>query len=171
MIFLKNNLIVKIPSYINLYYYSSMLIVFRYKNKLTYLKFYCKFFFTTFNSNFCIILIKNNQYAGNFISYVKKTLYNITKKIYKKLVLIGIGYKILQVKALNNSSILIVKLGFSHCFYFKFSCNNYFSIIKQSKMYLKNCSLKKTLIISNVIRQLKSLTIYNNKGIFFYNQI
>lgn len=167
----KTNFIVKIPSYIKMYSYFNEMLIFRYRNKLIYLNFcYKLIFFVILNVNVFIVSTKNYLIGSNLVLHIKKILYNLTKKVYKKLMLIGIGYKVLQVKLSNNMFILIFKLGFSHCFYFKF-LNNNFIIIRQSKIYLKSRSLKQSLFISNKIKQLKSLTKYNKKGIFYYNEI
>jgi len=165
----KNSFILKLPSYINVYYYYPSLI-FRYKNKLSYLKFnYKLIFFST--SNLCIIPVKNFYNIINFVFYFRKILYNLTKKIYKKLILIGIGYKVLQIKKIKNHiSLLVFKIGFSHCFYLKMFCVNAYTI-KQSKIFLKNNFLKKSLLICSFIKKLRNPNNYNNKGIFFYNQI
>lgn len=164
-IFLKNFLLL-IPNYINvLYCKTNKLLILKYKLKVIYLKLIVSYYLLILNKR---LFFKINSHKINIITFIKKLLFEMLVKTYKKLNLIGIGFK---VNILNNflNYILVFKLELSHFIYLKIPNNMKCFCLQYNKIFL----ISNILNIMNLIYSIKLFKFTNNyteKGIFYYNE-
>lgn len=164
--FLKNNLLI-IPNYINIVYYKNKyLIILKHKLKLNSIKLPINYYLIIIKNKIFIIIHKVNN---NLPLLIQKSVFELITKEYKKLNLIGTGYKI---SILNNFGIqiLVFKLGFSHFVYLCISNNINFLPYQYTNFFIISNIPN---IIGNLILLIKSFknnNIYSGKGIFYYNK-
>lgn len=105
------------------------------------------------------------------IILIKQLLIDTSYIIYKKLNLIGVGYKVFSLNNTEIPKILRFKLGFSHQIYFKIPDNfNFFCFKKQTKLYIYGPSCQKTSQTVSIIQSLKLPEPYKGKGILQNNE-
>lgn len=168
----------KIPNYISVFYFKKKNVLILKKNKtirflsinsqLNFLIFKNRvFIFVTFLKNFSENRKNKLKYLKKkYLANLKEFLIEIQIKIYNKLKLVGIGYKILKT---NYKNILMFKLGFSHPIYFKL--NFTFSITKFTNLFIFGNFLNKIIIAGGLIKILKKVEPYKGKGISYENEI
>jgi large subunit ribosomal protein L6 len=98
----------------------------------------------------------------NVASKINQFLIEIKVKIYSKLRLVGIGYKIFKT---SYRQILMLKLGYSHSLYFKLNVDNF--IIKSVKLFIMGNSYVNLMKISALIKALRLPEPYKGKGILY----
>lgn len=163
---LKSNLLI-IPNYINIVYYKKKyLIILQHKLKLNFIR---------IPINNYLILIKNKilisiyQINNNLALLIQRSLFELITKEYKKLNLIGTGYR---TNMLTNFGIqvLVFKLGFSHFIYLHI--NNYIKFLsyQYSNFFIISNITNITGNLMLLIRSFKNNNIYSGKGIFYYNE-
>ncbi len=182
MTLIKNNLI-KIPKYIQIFYLKNKkLIIFKHKEKIQIFK---------FSSLLEFLLLRNKLYLtisfvdANLNSYqnkiietqqslcryrIKLCIVEIIHKLYKKLSLIGVGYKVFKVKSFIKNDIFLFKLGFSHFVFLKVKKSYFdFFCLKNIKIYITG-NFFETINISALIKSFKKPEIYKGKGIRFQDE-
>ncbi len=182
IIFRKSNLI-KIPSYISFYYDKKYgYIIFKSGQKIKAFMLGDFFFLLAFKNKLFVdcnkqSIFKTSQiFQKKLFNYVKSTIFEINQflltvelKIYKKLILVGIGFKVTFFKN-YLSNVFLFKLGYSHSIF-----------LRQNRFVSGFClGLTKIFITSNFVAQidancffiksLKNINLFTGKGIFFYNE-
>ena len=89
--------------------------------------------------------------------------------MYKKLELIGVGYKVFPVEN-NLNSILHFKLGFSHSIFFKLTSETKALCFKATNLYLFGNSFNHVNQLASIIRSYKIPEPYKGKGILYKNE-
>ena len=111
---------------------------------------------------------KKNIFAiqGLTAAELKQLLLETTYIYYKKLKLIGIGYRIFDVEELKNQ-IMLFKLGFSHPIYLKPMSQINFFCINRVTLFLFSNDYKKILQTAAFIKSHKRPDPYKGKGILY----
>lgn len=106
---------------------------------------------------------------GTTVALLKQVLTEISTIIYKKLKIVGVGYRALIEDTFDNQ-LLQLKLGFSHLVYFKIFKK--FSIFckKRTQIFISSTCYKDTTNIAALIRDLKTPEPYKGKGIRYDNE-
>lgn len=97
---------------------------------------------------------------------IKTSITETTTLFYKKLKLIGVGYKISNSEDFQNY-LITLKLGYSHKIYFKVSKTLNFFCIKLTKLFIFGYSLQNVTEEASRIRSFKKPEPYKGKGILF----
>jgi hypothetical protein len=163
---LKNNLLI-IPNYISIVYYKNKyLIILQYNFKLNFIRLPINNYLIIIKNKIFIIIYQINN---NLALLIQKSLFELITKEYKKLNLIGTGYR---TNMLTNFGIqvLVFKLGFSHFIYLYINNSIKFLSYQYSNFFIISNT---TNIIGNLmllIKSFKNNNIYNGKGILYYNE-
>lgn len=180
MIFLKKK-IIKIPTYISLIYFKTKrLIIIKYNDKLKYFYLNLKFHFLILKNkisiinNFIIENSKNTKYKlksqKNILNVIIKLfLIEIENNVYKKLNLIGVGYKVQEITKYNKK-ILLFKFGLSHFIYFNIINSIFIFCLKTIKIFVNSFSFYNLQQFSGLIKSLKYPEPYKGKGVRYSNE-
>lgn len=103
---------------------------------------------------------------GTLVALIKQLLMETSIMIYKKLKLIGVGYKAFYVDDFTNQ-LLWFKLGFSHSIYFKIPKNLQIFCLKQTKLFICGVSYQTVTQIAAKIQACKFPEPYKGKGILY----
>lgn len=177
MLFFATVKLIKIPNFISVFYFKTKkIIIFKYLNKLTHIWLNFDFISLLIVCN-KIYLIKNYFYkAENYKNNVVKSkltmfsiviklfLIEIQTKIYKKLILIGVGYKIAQVTTHLQKKILLFKFGLSHFIYLKIKDTNSILCPNFNQIFIFSNSFYKTKNLSAKLRHLNIPDVFKGKG-------
>ena len=87
--------------------------------------------------------------------------------MFKKLKIIGVGYRILTSKENLNKKLLTLKLGYSHHIYFKISSKLNFFCLKLTRLFLYGNSIQELFKEASMVRSLKKPEPYKGKGILY----
>ena len=101
--------------------------------------------------------------------FIKLTLIEIQNIIYKKLILVGVGYKIIEINNLFKK-ILLFKFGLSHSVYFKVTDSILLSCFKFNQIFIASNSFYKTNAVAADIKNLKLPDVYQAKGFKYQNE-
>jgi large subunit ribosomal protein L6 len=111
--------------------------------------------------------IKSMQ--GTTAALIKQILLEASSLIYKKLKIVGVGYRSLPVDGFNDK-LLMFKLGYSHSLYFKVPDDiNIFSL-KFTKLFIYGNSYQNVNQIASTIRLYKKPEPYKGKGILYESE-
>lgn len=99
------------------------------------------------------------------VSLIKKLILETSYKFYKKLKLIGVGYKSMDNK--NEKSLLSLKLGYSHPIFFKIPDKSKIQTIKQTSILVYGSSYLNVTQTASIIRAYKKPEPYKGKGILY----
>jgi len=108
-------------------------------------------------------------YQGTYTSLIKKKIFELLKPNFKKLKLVGVGYKVLLEKK-NALTLLKLSLGFSHDIYFKLPNDIQITCYKNNKLIILGNNFKKVSLIASIIRSYKIPEVYKGKGILYENE-
>lgn len=103
------------------------------------------------------------------IAILKQELIEVTAPIYRKLTLVGVGYRAFPVEGFE-SKLLLLKLGFSHPIYIKIPSTIKVSCLKLTKLFLYGYSYNQITSIAAKIRSNKTPEPYKGKGILYENE-
>ena len=106
---------------------------------------------------------------GTTIALIKQLILETSYLYYKKLKLIGIGYRVVNIEDFNNK-LLFFKLGYSHPIYFKVPSKLNFFCLKRTKLFLFGNSYNDVTNIASIIRSYKKPEPYKGKGILYENE-
>lgn len=106
---------------------------------------------------------------GTTLSLIKQLILETSTVLYKKLKLVGVGYKVFYT---NNSyeKLLLFKLGFSHFIYFKIHDDIKTFCLKQTKLFLYGTSFQNVTQTASIIQSFKFPEPYKGKGILYENE-
>jgi large subunit ribosomal protein L6 len=176
---IKNKCIIKIPKGIKVIYCT----------KTSLLIFISSLTKKTFKSDVKIFYIKNllivskipiskiskstlknlNKLQGTILAAIKQILIEISNILYKKLILIGVGYRTLITE--NLTSQITLKLGYSHLIYYKMPTNLNTFCLKYTKLFIFGVTSYNNLTQTTAsIRQCKTPEPYKGKGILYYQE-
>lgn len=106
---------------------------------------------------------------GTTISLIKQCFIETTYTLYKKLKLVGVGYKVFSIDSIDYK-LLMFKLGYSHQIYFKIPKNLKILSLKFTKIFVCGTSFQDVTQISSLIRSYKKPEPYKGKGILYENE-
>lgn len=182
MITLKKKYIIKIPDYVTLFFCkkSCLLIIKGLKLQIV-LKINIKIKILSVN-NINILFITNKRYQDTFnnnkkiksyrgivVSLIKSSILDVSLIEYEKLMLVGVGFKISNIN-IGKLKIIKLKLGYSHCIYFKIPKNLKIICYNSNNFFIIGSSLNFRSKIAAIIRSYKSPEPYKGKGILYYNE-
>ena len=176
---MKKNYSLKIPKEISIFYYdknSIILIkgplgqkVLKLKNKLEFEK--GTSLLCIKNSSFLINLPKNKKsLQGTTLSLIKQKIFEVSKKVFIKLKLNGIGYKI-NIIDKKFYKLLRLKLGLSHFIYYKIPNIVEMKCYSTNKLIILGNNYNLVTSIASKIRAFKVPEVYKGKGILYENEI
>lgn len=166
------NVLCSTPQNLLLFYYKyEKLIIAKYENNYSYLKFPVKCHLLIFkNKIFFKIAASQNIYkVQNYVILIKKFMHTILVKSYKKLHLTGIGFKVIKLTRFLVQA-LVFKLGFSHFVYLFIQNNISTFCVELSKIFITSSSITNLLNTIFLIKLLRSTNVYTGKGVLFYNE-
>lgn len=106
---------------------------------------------------------------GTTVALIKKSFIEVTYLIYKKLKLVGVGYKVFMANTFD-SKLLIFKLGLSHPLYFKVPETLKVISLKLTKLFVYGTSHQEISQVSSLIRSYKKPEPYKGKGFLYDNE-
>lgn len=109
---------------------------------------------------------KINILQGTYVALIKQLIVEISVIIYRKLKLIGVGYRTLEVDYSKNK-LLLFKLGYSHFLYFKVLPPIKTFCLKLTKLFIYGSSYTNIMQMASLIRSYKKPEPYNGKGILY----
>ena len=179
MKFVSKRCFIKIPSEISLLYDK--------KNNLLLIKTKTNQKLVRLNVKLLILKEKNlilitNVIINNVTKKIKKTVQKLTISTinqavsdvllvnYKKLKLVGVGYKVFCDQNNLNQNFLNLKLGYSHSIYYKIPSNIKINIHQSVKLFLSSYCKFNLSQSASMIRSLKKPEPYKGKGILYSNE-
>jgi large subunit ribosomal protein L6 len=114
---------------------------------------------------------KQKTIQGTTLSLIKQLIIESSVIFYKKLKLIGVGYRVFNEKDFNNR-LLLFKLGYSHFIYQRAPNKlSFFCFKKSTKLYIYgNSSYQEITQTAANIRYHKKPEPYKGKGILYENE-
>lgn len=105
---------------------------------------------------------------GTTVSLIKKAFLDVSVLTYKKLQLVGVGYKVFE----NNlhKQLLHFKLGYSHSIYYKIPEGVKIKLLQSTKLFIYGFNSKLVSQTASFIRQFKIPEPYKGKGIRYSNE-
>lgn len=114
-------------------------------------------------------LKNSNKLQGTVVAQIKLILIEISSILYKKLILVGVGYRAFMIDNLTNQTTL--KLGYSHLIYHKIPSNLSSFCLKYTKLFVFGLTSYDSLTQTVAsIRQCKKPEPYKGKGILYYQE-
>jgi large subunit ribosomal protein L6 len=109
---------------------------------------------------------------GTTVSLIKQALIEVSVITYKKLKLIGVGYKVFEPEMKNNLNfkLLQLKLGYSHSLYYKIPKDVIIQIRQATKLFIFGYNFSKVSQIAAILRSCKVPEPYKGKGILYSNE-
>jgi len=114
--------------------------------------------------------LKNlSKLQGTVLAAIRQIFIEISNILYKKLTLIGVGYRALLAE--NLISQITLKLGYSHLIYYKIPMNLNTFCLKYTKLFIFGVTSYRNLTQTTAsIRQCKAPEPYKGKGILYYQE-
>lgn len=106
---------------------------------------------------------------GTTCALIKQSLVEIVTTLYKKLKLVGVGYRLIPVESFEKRLILL-RLGFSHLLYFRIPRYLNFFDKKRVQLFISGYSYQLVTKFASIIRSLKKPEVYKGKGILYENE-
>lgn len=103
---------------------------------------------------------------GTTVALIKQLIIETSTVLYRKLKLVGVGYRVFDVDNFKNK-LLLFKLGYSHFWYFKISNEVKKFCLKMTKLFIYGNSYKNITQIASLIRSYKKPEPYKGKGILY----
>ena len=107
---------------------------------------------------------------GSTYFFVKKLLKDFKTLSYKKLDLVGIGYKVFEINKNTSYKLLHFKLGYSHNIYYKVPKSLDIQIRNSNKLFISGDNYNAVAKASSVIKSYKVPEPYKGKGILYFNE-
>jgi len=124
-------------------------------------------------TNLCSKKLSNKKtlrsLRGTTVSLIRQTFLEISTPFYKKLNLVGVGYKVFIIK---NATVNLVhfKLGYSHSIYFKIPHSVFIKCHKTTKLFISSNNFNYVSQIAALLRSYKIPEPYKGKGILYSNE-
>ena len=112
---------------------------------------------------------KKKSYKGTYLSLLKQSFLEVSVPLFKKLKLVGIGFKVI-VENILGYNFLIFKLGYSHNIYFKIPKNIKIVCLKSDTIFILGQSYHAITQVSAIIKSYKVPEPYKGKGILYENE-
>lgn len=106
---------------------------------------------------------------GTETAIIKQIMLELSTTFYKKLIFIGVGYRVFNINNFDNS-MLMFKLGYSHFFYFRVTKNIKTFNSKSIKLFFFSKNYQNLTQIVSLIRSFKKPEPYNGKGLLYENE-
>ena len=106
---------------------------------------------------------------GLTASLIKKSFLNVSTSFFKKLKIVGVGYKVFVIDY-RNFRVLHLKLGYSHSIYIRVPCGISVKSSKSNVLFIFGASNEEVQKFSNLVKKCKKPEPYKGKGIFFDNE-
>lgn len=103
---------------------------------------------------------------GTTISLIKQLISETSYILYKKLKLVGVGYKAFDVDN-YESTLLSLKLGYSHPIYFKIPEESQIFCLKKTKLFVFGNSYQNITQTASLLKSYKKPEPYKGKGILY----
>ena len=103
---------------------------------------------------------------GTTTALLKQLILEASITLYKKLKLVGIGYKAFNHENFKDK-LLIFKLGYSHFIYFKVPTELKIFCLKSTKLFVYGNSYQEITQTTSIIRSYKKPEPYKGKGILY----
>lgn len=107
--------------------------------------------------------------CGTTVAYLKQIILEISVVLYKKIKLVGVGYKVFPVNK-HEGQLLQFKLGFSHSVYYKIPKTVKIVSLKYTFIYVFGTSSYFVSQAAANIRSYKFPEPYKGKGILYENE-
>lgn len=104
------------------------------------------------------------------IAQIKHLIIESSTTIFKKLKIVGVGYRADIINSLNEK-LLTLKLGFSHSVYVQIPNNIFLKCLTKTKFYIFGNSYYEISQFSSRIRAKKLPDAYKGKGILYEDEI
>lgn len=104
------------------------------------------------------------------IAQIRHLIIESSTTIFKKLKIIGVGYRA-DITNADNKKLLTLKLGFSHAVYVQIPNNLSLKCINKTKFYIFGDSYREVSLFSSLIRAKKLPDTYKGKGIRYEDEI
>ena len=110
---------------------------------------------------------------GTTVSLIKQALIEVSVITYKKLKLVGVGYKVFEPEMANNLNfkLLQLKLGYSHSLYYKIPNDLTIKTTQSTKLFISGYNFLKLSQTASILRNCKIPDPYKGKGIVYANEI
>lgn len=174
---------IKIPKFISVYYSdvnNILLVQGPISQKLIPLKLKLKIEITNsliiVTDQFFIDDVSNREkkrkkvFLGTCVANIKQALLEVSKSKYKKLKLVGVGYKI-QIVQYKNKELIKFNLGFSHTIYYKIPKTIQIVCYNTNKFILLGYDYRLITQIASKLRSYKIPEVYKGKGILYENEL
>ena len=172
---------IKIPSNINVFYCDKKNILIL-KGSLMQKSLKLKVKIIVSKTNKVIIITKipcfkisNNEkktlkaIRGSTLKAIKILISESSTVIYKKINLVGVGYRSFDVEKYEKQ-LLLLKLGYSHPIYFKVPNNLNISCLKFTKLFISGTSYQSINLAISSLKKIKLPEPYKGKGILRENE-
>lgn len=106
---------------------------------------------------------------GTTISLIKQLILETSHVLYKKLKLVGVGYRSFDVEEFEET-LLSLKLGYSHPIYFKIPEKSKIFCLKKTKLFIYGNSYQDVTQTASLIRSYKKPEPYKGKGILYEHE-
>jgi len=100
---------------------------------------------------------------------IKQSIIETLYFFYTKLRLVGVGYRVTDLKKINEK-LLVLKLGYSHSIFFQVPNDTTISHLKQTNFSFSNTSFARVTQLAAFIRSYKKPEPYKGKGILHQNE-
>jgi large subunit ribosomal protein L6 len=109
---------------------------------------------------------------GTTAALIKKALHEVSSVTFKKLKLIGVGYKVFESKTLTtNTKLLHFKLGYSHSIYYKIPDDVLIKSRQSTKLFISGYDFDKVSQVTAILKSCKLPEPYKGKGILNSGEI
>lgn len=178
---MKKKYLVRIPNNVTILYFpKKYTITFIGIFKIESLKLKVKLFL---KKNIILITKKNSYGVSNknkktlkaiqktTIALIKQCMVNATSEIHAKLILVGVGYKVLTLENFDKKNrLFLFKLGYSHWLYFHIPKKINLFCLKFTTLFVYCNSYTCLSKINSIIRSYKKPEPYKGKGILYFDE-
>jgi len=102
-------------------------------------------------------------------SLIKKAFFDVSRKSFKKLKLVGVGFRIALVEV-NEIKLLKLNIGYSHSVYYRIPLDISINVISSTRFIVIGTSSDRVSKVASGIRQLKVPESYKGKGILYEDE-
>lgn len=107
---------------------------------------------------------KDKFLLGTYCSLINNILLSFEKKYFKKLLLVGVGYKAILIY-----NFLYLYLGYSHPVFYKIPSDIELNVYSFVEITVSGFNKQKVFQVSSIIKKFKIPDIYKGKGIRYLN--
>ena len=109
---------------------------------------------------------------GTTTALIKKALHEVYSVTFKKLKLVGVGYKVFDEKfSTTNTKLLHFKLGYSHGIYYKIPEGVLIKARQSTKLFISGHDFDKVSQVTSIIKGCRLPEPYKGKGILRSDEV